>query len=121
PDGISGNKFYQKHWDGELPPFVEHFTMYSEDKGGDQRYLFCNNVATLLWLCQLADIEWHAQLARVNPEPDGHHLPQTFDKSPERLEQSILSYPDFILFDLDPYIYAGHEKKGDEPQPNVSA
>jgi bifunctional non-homologous end joining protein LigD len=32
-----------------------------------------------------------------------------------------LNYPDFILFDLDPYIYAGHEKRGDEPQPNEAA
>src|SRR5690606_18602563 len=36
PDGINGNRFYQKHWNSELPPFVEHLTMYSEGEGGDQ-------------------------------------------------------------------------------------
>jgi bifunctional non-homologous end joining protein LigD len=121
PNGIHGKKFYQKHWDAELPSFVETIVMYSDGEGGDQRFLLCNNLPTLLWLCQLADIEWHAQLARIDGEPDALHLPRTFSGSPENLDQSVLSYPDFILFDLDPYIYAGHEAKGDEPQPNESA
>jgi bifunctional non-homologous end joining protein LigD len=119
PNGIDDKKFYQKHWEPELPPFVESIVMYSDGEGGDQRFLLCNNLPTVLWLCQLADIEWHAQLARVNPEPDAHGLPQSFAGSPENLDRSVLNYPDFVLLDLDPYIYAGHEKKGDEPQPNV--
>lgn len=121
PDGIDGNRFYQKHWNAELPAFVEHVTMYSDGEGGDQQFLLCNNLPTLLWMCQLADIEWHAMLARVVPGPDGYELPATFDGSTERLDRSLLNYPDFILFDLDPYIYAGHEKSGDEPQPNAAA
>lgn len=118
PNGIHGKKFYQKHWDPELPPFVETLVMYSDGEGGDQRFLLCNNLPTLLWLCQLADIEWHAQLARIDGEPEATSLPRTFTGSSENLDRSLLNYPDFILFDLDPYIYAGHEKKGDEPQPN---
>ena len=27
----------------------------------------------------------------------------------------MLNYPDYMVFDLDPYIYAGTEKKGEEP------
>lgn len=121
PNGIHGKKFYQKHWDPDLPPFVETLVMYSDGEGGDQRFLLCNNLPTLLWLCQLADIEWHAQLARVTGEPEAMDLPHSFAGSSENLDRSILNYPDFILFDLDPYIYAGHEKKGDEPQPNDDA
>lgn len=121
PNGIHGKKFYQKHWDSELPPFVETIVMYSDGEGGDQRFLLCNNLPTLLWLCQLADIEWHAHLARVTTGADAGKLPQTFTGGTENLEKSVLNFPDFILFDLDPYIYAGHEKKGDEPQPNEAA
>ncbi|MGE0600773.1 MAG: non-homologous end-joining DNA ligase [Dehalococcoidia bacterium] len=121
PNGIHDKKFYQKHWDSELPPFVETVDMYSDGEGGDQRFLLCNNLPTLLWLCQLADIEWHAHLARVTAGEDAGKLPQTFTGGTENLEKSVLNYPDFILFDLDPYIYAGHEKKGDEPQPNKAA
>ena len=34
---------------------------------------------------------------------------------------SVLNYPDFIVFDLDPYIYSGREKAGDEPELNRAA
>jgi len=121
PNGIHDKKFYQKHWEAELPPFVQTLEMYSDGEGGDQQFLLCNNLPTLLWLCQLADIEWHAQLARINPQPDARGLPLSFTGSSENLDASVLNYPDFILFDLDPYIYAGTEKSGDEPQPNESA
>jgi bifunctional non-homologous end joining protein LigD len=121
PNGIHDKKFYQKHWDGDLPPFVETVTIYSDGEGGDQRFLLCNNLPSLLWLCQLADIEWHAHLARVTSGDDAGDAPTTFTGSTEALERSVLNYPDFILFDLDPYIYAGHEKRGDEPQPNEAA
>ena len=121
PNGIHDKKWYQKHWEAELPPFVETIVMYSDCEGGDQRFLLCNNLPTLLWLCQLADIEWHAQLARVVGEPDAAGLPRTFAGSTENLDRSVLSYPDFILLDLDPYIFAGHEKPGEEPQPSEAS
>jgi len=37
------------------------------------------------------------------------------------MNASLLNYPDFIVFDLDPYIYAGSEAKGDEPALNKKA
>jgi bifunctional non-homologous end joining protein LigD len=121
PDGIEGPKFYQKHWESDLPPFVETVEMFSDVEARDQQALLCNNLPTLLWLCQVADLEWHAALARVVAGPDGAELPTTFTDSAERLERSVLNYPDFVLFDLDPYIYAGTERPGDEPQPNAPA
>jgi bifunctional non-homologous end joining protein LigD len=48
-------------------------------------------------------------------------LPATFTGTVGALEASVLNYPDFLLFDLDPYIYAGHEARGEEPQPNRAA
>ena len=35
-------------------------------------------------------------------------------------EKCGLNFPDFIVFDLDPYIYSGREKKGEEPEYNSS-
>jgi bifunctional non-homologous end joining protein LigD len=29
-----------------------------------------------------------------------------------------LNYPDYVVFDIDPYIYSGNEKPGDEPELN---
>jgi len=121
PDGILGQHFYQKHWEAKLPEFVDTVTLWSDQNAGDGEYLICNNLATLLWLGQLADIELHTWSSRVNPEPDGHDLPLTFSGSRENIERSLLNYPDFIVFDLDPYIYSGKEAKGAEPELNRKA
>lgn len=116
PNGISGQRFYQKHWERNRPPFVETVNYYSEANAADQEYLMCNNLATLVWLAQIADLELHTAHSRVNPEPDALWLPDTFTGSVEKIESSLLNYPDFIVFDLDPYLYSGKEKKGEEPE-----
>ena len=120
PNGIEGKFFYQKHVD-DPPPYVRTVMVHSETERGDQQYLLVNNVATLVWLAQMADIALHTSLARVNPEPDGHHLSREFHGSKAQVERSLLNYPDFVLFDLDPYIYRGDEAKGEEPELNKKA
>jgi bifunctional non-homologous end joining protein LigD len=121
PNGINEQHFYQKKWESKLPLFVETVVLWSGHNDKDVEYLLCNNLATLLWLGQLADIELHTWYSRVNAEPDGHHLPLTFAGSDENIDASLLNYPDFVVFDLDPYIYAGTEKQGDEPALNRKA
>ncbi len=118
PNGVDAKPFYQKHYEQPLPPFVETATIWSESNHADGEYILCNNLATLIWLGQLADLELHAWMARVNPEPDAHERPTVFSGSERTLEQSVLNYPDFMVFDLDPYIYAGHEAHGAEPEYN---
>ena len=63
----------------------------------------------------------HTWYSRIDPEPDGHHLPATFSGSDEAIRSSLLNHPDFIVFDLDPYIYSGEEAKGEEPELNRRA
>ncbi|OGN88983.1 MAG: DNA ligase D, partial [Chloroflexi bacterium RBG_13_46_9] len=57
PDGINGIHFFQKHWNGTIPDFVETVTLSEQRKKGE--YILCNNLPTLIWLGQLADIEFH--------------------------------------------------------------
>ncbi|HEX5370933.1 MAG TPA: ATP-dependent DNA ligase, partial [Dehalococcoidia bacterium] len=118
PNGVAAKPFYQKHYEQPLPSFVETSTIWSESNRAAGEYILCNNLATLVWLGQLADLELHAWMARVNPEPDAHGRPTVFSGSERALEQSVLNYPDFMVFDLDPYIYAGHEAHGAEPEYN---
>ena len=33
----------------------------------------------------------------------------------------MLNYPDYVVFDIDPYIYSGKEATGDEPELNTVA
>ncbi len=121
PNGVDAKHFYQKHWESKLPPFVEPVTVWSEQFQKDQKYLLCNNLPTLLWLGQLADIELHTWYSRVDKEPDGGRLPDYKGGGEEKFDGSRLNFPDFIVFDLDPYIYSGEEKKGAEPELNRKA
>lgn len=116
PEGIDGEYFYQKHWEHELPPFVTSVNIFSEHHRKSGEYMVCDNLATLLWLAQIADIELHSWYSRIGPEPDGHHLGLDFSSSLYGLESSLLNYPDFMVIDLDPYIYSGKEKPGAEPE-----
>ncbi len=119
PNGIHGGKFYQKHWDKGLPDFVERTQIFVGHVGAAQEFIVCNNLPTLLWLAQIADLEIHTWQSRISPGPDGHEYDLDFGSSLAALEQSLLNYPDYLLFDLDPYIYSGKEKAGDEPELNM--
>jgi len=111
PDGPGGEHFWQKHYEHPLPAFVETVDLHSEHRGKRVRYLLCNNLPTLLWLGQLANLEIHSWFSRITPESS------LKTKDPD----TITDYPDFIIFDIDPYIYSGEEKKGDEPELNRRA
>jgi bifunctional non-homologous end joining protein LigD len=116
PNGITGQHFYQKHLEKGLPEFVETVWLYSDHVKGDGEYLMINNLPTLLWLGQLADLELHTWYSRVNPEPDARGRSTVFAGSLETMHASVLNYPDFIVFDLDPYLYSGKEARGAEPE-----
>ena len=118
PNGVTAKPFYQKHYEQPIPGFVNTVDIWSSSNVGDGEYILCNNLATLVWLAQLADLEVHAWMARVDPEPDAHGRSTTFSGSEEALEASALNYPDYMVFDLDPYIYSGKEGKGEEPEYN---
>lgn len=116
PNGIDSPHFYQKHWDGALPPFVETVRLYSDHTKSDGEYVLCNNLPTLLWLAQVASLELHSWYSRTDPEPDAEHATTTFVGSLGAIEMSVLNYPDFVVFDLDPYLYSGKERVGAEPE-----
>ncbi|MEO7454412.1 MAG: DNA ligase D [Fimbriimonadales bacterium] len=119
PNGIDKGMFYQKHWEHGLPSFVTKVDLFSNNE--DQEYLVCDNMETLLWLGQLADLELHPWTSRTEPNPDAIGKPTIYTGSEEQIQESILNYPDYMLFDIDPYIYSGKESKGAEPEYNKKA
>lgn len=116
PNGVGGKHFFQQHWQQARPEFVETVGVFSEHRGGDAEHVVCNNLPTLIWLGQIADLELHTWYSRISPGPDGHDLAVTFDGSVERLVASRLNYPDFVVFDLDPYFYSGKGRPGAGPE-----
>src|SRR5581483_8733488 len=70
PDGIHGQRFFQKHWEQARPDFVESIVVYSESKDESHEYLLCNNLPTLLWLAQSGTLEFHVWHSRAKVGAD---------------------------------------------------
>lgn len=116
PEGIGGERFYQKHWEPPLPEFAESVTIFSESRDERHDYLLCNNLPTLLWLGQSGTLEFHVWHSRAKPDAEAAGLGSDFASSSAALERSVLNRPDYLVFDLDPYIYSGSEAAGAEPE-----
>jgi len=121
PDGIHGQRFFQKHWTQARPDFVEAITVFSGHKDEEHEYLLANNLPTLLWLAQSGTLELHIWHSRARPGEDAASNGTDYAGSLASLEASILNYPDYVLFDIDPYIYSGKEAAGEEPELNTKA
>jgi bifunctional non-homologous end joining protein LigD len=114
PNGIYGKSFYQKDWDQKKPDYVATAKIHSEHRGDSINYIICNNKETLLWVANLGCIEMHPWYSRIKDF-------RSCDTSTLLYEEKCgLNFPDFIVFDLDPYIYSGKEQKGEEPQYNIT-
>ncbi len=77
PDGIGGMSFYQKQKPGFTPKWI---ASWKDPEEGDNDYILCNDLPTLVWLANYTAIEIHPRLARVD-RPDA---------------------PDYVMVDLDP-------------------
>jgi len=121
PEGIGGEHFFQKHWEPPLPQFAESVTVFSESRDERHDYLLCNNLPTLLWLGQSGTLEFHVWHSRAKPGADAPGLGTDYASSTAALERSLLNYPDYLVFDLDPYIYSGKEAAGAEPEYSPAA
>jgi bifunctional non-homologous end joining protein LigD len=121
PEGIQGQRFFQKHWGEKPPEFVDSVTVFSEHKDERHDYLVCNNLPTLLWLAQSGTLEFHVWHSRARLGADAAGKSTDYASSLAALEGSVLNYPDYVVFDIDPYIYSGKEAPGEEPELNTVA
>jgi bifunctional non-homologous end joining protein LigD len=80
PDGVDGEFFYEKNAPAFTPSWVKTFPAPRREGGSDIRYILVNDLATLVWLANLANIEIHPFLHRVP------HIDR----------------PSYMVFDLDP-------------------
>ena len=122
PDGIHGQRFFQKHWEQERPEFVETITVFSGHKDESHEYLLCNNLPTLLWLAQSGTLEfhvWHSR-AQAGRRTRVARAPTTPARS-RRWRPRCSTTPTTCVFDIDPYIYSGKEAPGAEPELNTVA
>lgn len=85
PEGVTGEHFYEKNAPSHTPAWVKRAAVPRSEGKGEIRYILCNDGPTLIWACNLGDIEKHVLLGQY----------------------PALNFPTAIVFDLDPGEPAG--------------
>ncbi|MEO6876022.1 MAG: non-homologous end-joining DNA ligase [Opitutaceae bacterium] len=80
PDGIHGEKFYEKNAPKFAPDWITTYAVNRRHEAGQTNYIVINDAATLAWCANIAGLELHPFLHRIP------HLDQ----------------PTQVVFDLDP-------------------
>jgi bifunctional non-homologous end joining protein LigD len=63
PDGVEGQHFYEKQCPGHRPGWVRTVGVYSRRNERPIDYCMADDLATIVWLANLADLEMHTPLA----------------------------------------------------------
>lgn len=85
PDGIEGNSFYEKQAPSYRPSWLRTFVMEDEKTRKKTEYCVVDDLASLVWIANLATVEMHSLLARA----------------------PAVDRPTLIAFDMDPGPPAG--------------
>ena len=80
PDGVEGEFFYEKNCPSHRPQWVKTAKVWSEGNQRIMHYCLANDLPTLVWAANLADLELHTSLSRK-----------------DKIER-----PTMMVFDLDP-------------------
>src|SRR5436305_3725864 len=80
PNGVDQPYFYEKNCPSHRPPWVRTAGVYSESNRRTMQFCLVNDVATLIWAANLADLELHVPLAKA----------------------PAMDRPTQLVFDLDP-------------------
>lgn len=80
PDGIHGQYFYEKNAPSHTPKWVKTAPVWRKSGSSQIKYILVNDLATLVWTVNLANLEMHVFLAKY-----------------PKIDQ-----PTMIVFDLDP-------------------
>jgi bifunctional non-homologous end joining protein LigD len=80
PNGVAGQFFYEKNCPSHRPPWVDTVAVWSGRNKADVNYCLANDLATLVWVANLASLELHTSLAHADD----------------------VSRPTMVVFDLDP-------------------
>jgi bifunctional non-homologous end joining protein LigD len=80
PDGVDGQRYFQKNTPSHAPSWVRTVTIPAPSAGRDVAYTVCNDADTLAWLGNQAALEFH----------------------PAPVRRDRLERPDLFVADIDP-------------------
>jgi bifunctional non-homologous end joining protein LigD len=87
PNGVHEKGFYEKDAPSGTPNWVKTFRNYSKSAKRELNYIVCDNLDTLVWLANLAALEIHMTLSKIE----------------------AFEIPDLVVFDLDPKSPANYD------------
>jgi bifunctional non-homologous end joining protein LigD len=80
PDGVDGQFFYEKQCPSYRPDWIDTVAVYSRRNKREIDFCLANDLPTLVWLANLADLELHTSLSKAKD----------------------VMRPTMMVFDLDP-------------------
>ena len=80
PDGVEGQFFYEKQCPSYRPDWIDTVAVYSRRNKREINFCLANDLPTLVWLVNLADLELHTSLSKAKD----------------------VMRPTMLVFDLDP-------------------
>ncbi len=80
PNGITGTTFFQKEAPAGIPDWLKTAAVFSDERGGEMRYVMADDRAALLYLTNLGCIDHNPWSSRADAQDT----------------------PDYVFFDLDP-------------------
>src|SRR5207237_1476773 len=66
PDGVEGEFFYEKNCPSHRPKWVQTAKVWSDGNQRIMHYCLANDLRTLVWAANLADLELHTSLSSKN-------------------------------------------------------
>ncbi len=82
PNGVDAEFFYEKNCPKHRPPWVETATVWSGGNNRDMYYCLCQDLPTLVWLAQIATLEFHTSLSLASNLPEPRTLVFDLDPGP---------------------------------------
>jgi bifunctional non-homologous end joining protein LigD len=90
PDGIGGESWFHKDVPGGAPDWVETIAVeHHEAKAHTVNYVICNDLATLVWLAQMATIEIHTWSAATQDVRKADVAVFDVDPQTDRFEDAV--------------------------------
>jgi bifunctional non-homologous end joining protein LigD len=82
PNGVDAEFFYEKNCPKHRPPWVQTATVWSEGNNRDMYYCLAQDLPTLVWLGNLATLEFHTSLSLCSNLPEPRTLVFDLDPGP---------------------------------------
>ncbi|THV29507.1 non-homologous end-joining DNA ligase [Glycomyces paridis] len=82
PHGIGDEGFFQKDSGGHFPDWIRTAEIPHRRSEGSNRYVVCDDAATLMYLANLSTVEFHVQTATVDRLDDPDRLVVDLDPPP---------------------------------------